>query len=71
MKKFISENVQKDKESAQLYQKKKAKNQQHQAAPILADEEIFLYKNLPFQAGDIADFYPTLKKLDISNRDAA
>ena len=37
--------------------------------PVLSDEELFLYENLPFQAQDIADFFPILKHLQINNKD--
>lgn len=36
---------------------------------VLPDEELFLYENLPFQAGDIADFFPILKTLQVQNKD--
>lgn len=50
--------------------KKNKKNQNlMNGGQVLPDEELFLYENLPFQAGDIADFFPILKTLQVQNKD--
>ena len=46
-------------------QKKNKKNLNQMNVQVLPDEELFLYENLPFQANDIADFFPILKTLQV------
>ena len=47
---------------------KKTKSENIQAS--LNDDEIFTYENLPFQREMIADFFPVLKHLNYTNKDA-
>ena len=65
MKQHLSNYIHKQKQSASGGQTSRKGKKQAVQQTILSDEEIFTYENLPFQASDIADFFPILKYLPL------
>ena len=59
-----------NKKKASLTHKINKKNQLENTQASLNDNEIFTYENLPFQKEMISDFFPVLKHLNYSNKDA-
>jgi len=51
----------------QAQKKKDAKKPQQN----LPDDEVFQYSNLPFKQGDVSDFNPIVKHLNLGNKDAS
>lgn len=54
-----------------IHQAKGPKKAKKEEDPVIPDEQLFTYANLPFHETDFADFFPLMKYLKVQNKDAS